>query len=298
MTHYKIIYSNHLSHHGILGQKWGKRNGPPYPLGSSDHSSSEKKAGWRNSLNKENGSKRDKRVSFKLTDKQKKCIKIGLAVGAACLLVYGVVRMSSGSGNGEMINLLRRGKNKLDLHYKSHLKYIKGEHSRKQDLKLCNENWDPHDPDMSGNCAKAVFSYVLRRLGFDVTALGGKGMSARMIDEVFHGSLAQHDELVLDRSDPKKQISNWVLSTIKDERAIGYFGYDRVDNAGHYFIWEKIGNKVILRDAQTGGNSQVMRSIIDELKDSSKTLDETIITRLDNCRIDPEKILQHVKNRI
>lgn len=23
-----------LSHHGILGQKWGKRNGPPYPLGS------------------------------------------------------------------------------------------------------------------------------------------------------------------------------------------------------------------------------------------------------------------------
>ena len=23
-----------LAHHGILGQKWGKRNGPPYPLDS------------------------------------------------------------------------------------------------------------------------------------------------------------------------------------------------------------------------------------------------------------------------
>lgn len=33
-----------LSHHGILGQKWGKLNGPPYPLGKGDHSSSEKQA--------------------------------------------------------------------------------------------------------------------------------------------------------------------------------------------------------------------------------------------------------------
>ncbi len=33
-----------LEHHGILGQKWGKLNGPPYPLGSGAHSTSEKKA--------------------------------------------------------------------------------------------------------------------------------------------------------------------------------------------------------------------------------------------------------------
>lgn len=24
--------SNELNHHGVLGQKWGKKNGPPYPL--------------------------------------------------------------------------------------------------------------------------------------------------------------------------------------------------------------------------------------------------------------------------
>lgn len=33
-----------LSHHQILGAKWGVMNGPPYPLGSGDHSSSEKQA--------------------------------------------------------------------------------------------------------------------------------------------------------------------------------------------------------------------------------------------------------------
>ena len=46
-------YTDYLMHHGVLGQKWGKLNGPPYPLKSSAHSASEKKAGWKNSLAKD-----------------------------------------------------------------------------------------------------------------------------------------------------------------------------------------------------------------------------------------------------
>lgn len=43
-------YRYYLAHHGILGQKWGQKNGPPYPLDAGDHSASEKKAGWKKSL--------------------------------------------------------------------------------------------------------------------------------------------------------------------------------------------------------------------------------------------------------
>lgn len=38
MSHY-----GYLAHHGIKGQKWGHRNGPPYPLDASDHSAQEKR---------------------------------------------------------------------------------------------------------------------------------------------------------------------------------------------------------------------------------------------------------------
>ncbi len=36
-------YNDYLQHWGILGMKWGKRNGPPYPLSSSQMNSSERK---------------------------------------------------------------------------------------------------------------------------------------------------------------------------------------------------------------------------------------------------------------
>ena len=35
-------YLNAIYHHGIKGQQWGVRNGPPYPLGAGAKSAKEK----------------------------------------------------------------------------------------------------------------------------------------------------------------------------------------------------------------------------------------------------------------
>ena len=61
-------YENELAHHGILGMRWGRKNGPPYPLGVGDHSASEKKAGWFKSL-------KSKRAAKKLNKKRAKSLE-------------------------------------------------------------------------------------------------------------------------------------------------------------------------------------------------------------------------------
>lgn len=74
--------SEYLEHHGIMGMKWGKRNGPPYPLRPEAHSASEKKANWKQSLSGNGGDRLegafDRKVA-KAEEKKRKAREKSLA---------------------------------------------------------------------------------------------------------------------------------------------------------------------------------------------------------------------------
>lgn len=60
-----------LYHHGIKGQRWGVRQGPPYPLSPSDHTAAEKKSGGSSSKWKGNAEERFQRDKKWLKDHRK-----------------------------------------------------------------------------------------------------------------------------------------------------------------------------------------------------------------------------------
>lgn len=120
LRYHKPSPQEYLAHHGILGQKWGKKNGPPYPLDASDHSASEKRARWRKSLDKDGPAKYNKSGSSKkgersekngLTDKQKRALKVAAVAVAAALATYGGYKLYK---SGKLDGLIEKGKGTVD----------------------------------------------------------------------------------------------------------------------------------------------------------------------------------------
>lgn len=68
------VSEDYLAHHGIPGQKWGKRNGPPYPLGSqgetkSHRSAEEKKLSKNRSISSEKSTRTSDGKKAHITNK-------------------------------------------------------------------------------------------------------------------------------------------------------------------------------------------------------------------------------------
>lgn len=106
-----------LMHHGVLGQKWGTRNGPPYPLKPSAHSASEKKAGWRKSLS--SSAKSLAGGSSSGNAKLKKALMIGGAAVATAAVGYAAYKICHDPEVVDVVKLIaseRRGRRKpLDM---------------------------------------------------------------------------------------------------------------------------------------------------------------------------------------
>lgn len=301
MTYYKIARSSYLAHHGILGQKWGKRNGPPYPLGVSDHSNSEKKAGWRKSLDRNKKTKSDKKSSFKLTDKQKKYIKIGLAVaGTAAVVGVSVYLLKTGKAK----TAIRLGKNAANLFFgkgagdESFITKSFGSiSSEKSKWENVLTDSDPHRG--SHNCM-AVSIAMLERHNHKANIVAKDiqhGLSISDILKIYPGSTDNKIKNILDLQD--LEAAMYQEYPQGGNGIIAFFSSDRAKHPNHALTWSIEKGVLSLRDGQyeiidTAGNliqkgisMDVLLSSRDELNDYFSVFDFSKIhaIRLDNVPI-------------
>lgn len=255
---------SYLRHHGILGQRWGKMNGPPYPLESSDHSQSEKKAGWRRSLDKSSGGNQNSGRKPGLSDGQKKAIKVGAALAITALAAYGGYRLyKSGALNG----LLAKGKNLVKQPHSSvppkpnHLneavehgyKKVASEETFDDMAKKVN----PYGKESGGsyNCWSCGIAGYLRSKGIDVKARGAetgikdpKQKYSTIIKDIDKHTIQDKASALCKNRD---EASKTLLNRFKDNGAEGICNVQWSNGrGGHIFNWRIEDGKVVFFDYQ------------------------------------------------
>lgn len=168
--------SDYLFHHGILGQKWGVQNGPPYPLDSGDHSAEKKRAGWRASLKKKEFSEKQssrKVINEKSLSKSSNIdySKIGKLAAASILAVGGGIILAK---NADAIQeAIISGKRLLNSYFGGSAVPRVGKAIKDLDRKMISNINSKYRGTEEGsmNCLHCSIAYIMNSLlGENVTA--------------------------------------------------------------------------------------------------------------------------------
>lgn len=154
---------NYICHHGIKGQKWGDKNGPPYPLDKSVSTKIKKRA-------EEN----------KDTDKPKKGIRVKIDLDP------------DGKEHKWLRNRYYPGYDPIMHPDELEERKIIGSHSINNDASKVNE-WHIEHPIGGGtyNCSNCATAYELRRRGYDVVSRSEiDGTKMKDITKFFSGARA------------------------------------------------------------------------------------------------------------
>lgn len=271
--------NNELYHHGIQGQKWGKRNGPPYPLKAGEHSNQEK-TGIGHSM-------ADRVLAREANNKAGMLDPLTAAylteIGIAAAYVLSIKAIMEARYKKEIKK--NKESNTSDIQKK-----IKGKHTPEQDLKAVNPDYvDPTDMSARVNCTMCSTAYELRRRGYDVVAQ--KSTQGRKPKDAAAWFGIQEKDI------PKYKTRDEFAAALAKEpdgaRGLTFSAYGNF-GAHHCMIWEKKNGMVTISDGQ---NNSLPKSIKESgISARGGSLPYRYI-RTDNAEINWDLIRDAVKER-
>lgn len=247
--------SDYLKHHGIKGQRWGEKNGPPYPLDAKTHKEVVSGAEKNNGSKKDSNPPVDRGISKGLDAEE-----IALIAQAATPLLF-LIGASIYYPIKRKINheKYKKQNDEISEDYLSDIsdikhfseddkpREIKGEHSREDDMAAVNPKYGTPTKGSSNNCALCSIAYEFRRRGYDV--------NAKLCDTGMYG-----DKLARDMFEGVKKLDNvggrnWSAVYKKCEKKYpeGSRGMICVSSifGGHAMAFEIQNGKMEIYDAQS-----------------------------------------------
>lgn len=313
---YRQPYPNELElyHHGIQGQKWGVRNGPPYPLSRQKTSTSKEGMSYKT---QSSISKVVAGVGLVAGFASKMGLlpfPAGMAVSAISLGASAAMAVINHNREKKTAELAETEKKEAKENFE--LTEKTKQMTAEQDLKAVNPNWG--EVGTTNNCVYCTAAYELRRRGYDATAeISGAGNERTKIEKWFPGSKVN----VLPGCDGSKGtqtiFSNGEsnLATVKHELssygdgARGYLGVAWGQQAGfgsnkstfytggHATSWENVNGRTVIREAQSGKTYSSLEKYLDAQKRSGVVGAVTSYARLDNADVDTNSVSEAVRRK-
>lgn len=276
----------YLVHHGIRGQKWGVKNGPPYPLGASDKSASEKRAETESSKKpkflKGPSSSIGKRLADKILSRQGNqksgSLMVQLAVYTSMELTMTLAFL------GLMAYSTHKDKQKEEKEAQERFEKRRPKHLNQlpkldkpmppeDSMKVTNPGFPEEGKTL--NCCLCTTAMALREKGYDVQAQTSN--HAWYTHRYFERTFGIEKQTSMNAKTPKD-----IVNTLESNGpgAYGNIGVAWKMGGGHSIFWKNDENgKTHIYDGQSGeeydlaDNSKLMRSLMPS---------QTMYCRLDN----------------